>query len=548
MAQQHSRCNLSAARFPFVTALHGRTIILPQHDMNFQKSAIFAGADQDRDVGVPQVFYMHNCMPTEQGFQSVGFGTVIEPASPAVTDFDSAINLGDPDGNKFLFSPAAGKNYVFDAPVASWASISSIYGVVQADVLVTHAFVQGQTYIFYEGRGCYEYNKTTKAFDAVTLTGLSITSIVGIVGSNGYLLAWDINGVLYWSSATNPLDFVPSLLTGASSGAITDLKGRVQIILPITNGFIVYATENAVGGTFSGNIRFPFTLKEIPGAGGVRSREHVSSESNLDEHYALTSAGLQQLSKTACKTLLAEASDFITARVFEDYNSTTKLFTVTYLTGDLNVKLTVVGARYFVISYGVASTLTHAIIYDIVQKRWGKVKLEHVDCFEYTYPNLYGTVTYADLLAGGVTYDDLLITSYADLYSVVATASRPRRTLAFLQNTGEVKVLKFDLGQVDNDAVFLLGKFQFTRNHSCQLLGFEVECVDTGSNWAAYVLSSFDGKNFQSYATPTLKRNQGYLRKYQIRKTGTNHSLLFEGSFNLTSVLIEYAQGGTVRG
>jgi hypothetical protein len=544
MAQQHSRCNLSAARHPLVTAFGGRTIILPQHDMNFQKSAVFAGADVDKDVGVPQVFYMHNAMPTEQGYQSVGYSLAINPLGGA-SDFDQAITLLDTAGNKFLFVPAGGKNYIFDAPVFSWVSTSP-QPTIGEDTLVTTAFVQGVTYIFYEGIGLFVYNNITKTLTPTTLIGLVTSNIVGIVGASGYLLCWDINGILYWSSTINPLDFVPSLVTGSSSGAITDLKGKIVVILPSTNGFIVYATGNAVGGSFSGNIRFPFTLKEITGSGGIRNKEHVSFESNLDKHYALTSSGLQTLTKTASEVVLTEISDFITNRIFEDYDDATKIFTLTNLATDLLIKLTVIGSRYFVISYG-QQTFTHALVYDIVQKKWGKLKITHVDCFQYNTPNLYGEITYQMLLDANMLYSDLTDTPYEQLNTTLTTAERPRRTIGFLQADGTVKLLRFDGGQLDNTGVFLLGKYQFTRGHGLQILGFEVENVDQGSNYAAFVLPSFDGKNFQAAVTPTLKANTGFLRRYQLRKTGLNHTLLFTGSFNLTTVLLHYAQAGMFR-
>lgn len=544
MGRYTTRVNLSAAKWPLVSDWQGRTIIVPQHDQNFQKSAIFAGADNDRDVGVPQVFYMHNVMPTEQGLQSVGFQQILDPMV-GQTDFDQAITLllG---GNKFLYSPGAGHNYIFDAPVLSWMSRSPIVGL-PSNILVTTAFVQGITYIFYEGIGCFTYNSVTKAFDAVALVGLVVAAVKGIVASNGYLIAFD-NNTVYWSSATNPLDFVPSIITGAGSGSITDLKGIVVVCLPSNNGFIVYGTGNAVGARFTANVQFPFTLKEIPGSGGIRFKEHVTFETNTETQYALTSAGLQEMSIVGCKTVLFETTDFLTSRIFEDFNDVTKIFTTTYLTSDLYMKLTLIASRYLVISYGATTNaLTHALIYDITQKRWGKVKITHVDCFEYTYPNLYGAVTYAMLLALGSAYADLVGTPYSGLSNSIATAEKPRRTIGFLQSDGTVKVLDFDAGDLDNTGVLLLGKYQFIRNRYMELYEFEVENILQTGNYAAYVLTSLDGKNFQPAYTPYLATNNGILRQYRLRKSGVNHTLLFTGSFNLVSAQITFAPGGQVR-
>lgn len=360
MAQLTSRANLSAARFPLVSSFQGRTIILSEHDQNYQKSAIFAGADQDRDVGIPQIFYCHNTVATENGVQSVGYKKILNALGGA-TDFDQAIRLLDPNGNKFLFSPAAGKNYVFDAPQINWVSTSPIVGL-SSNILVTTAFVNGQTYIYYEGNGCYTYNKTTKILDPVTLTALVASNIKGIVGANGYLIAWDLTTV-YWSSATTPTDFTPSLLTGAGSAGVTDLKGAIVVCLPSISGFIVYSTGNAVGASFTANIRFPFVFKEVAGSGGILKKEHISFEDNLEDHYALTSAGLQTINKTTSKVVFSDISDFITCRIFEDFDDATNIFTTSYLTDDLKVKITVIGSRYLLISYGTTEgTFTHAIL------------------------------------------------------------------------------------------------------------------------------------------------------------------------------------------
>lgn len=543
MAQLHSRANLSAARFPLATSFQGRTIVLPQHDQNFQKSATFAGADQDRDVGIPQIFYCHNVMPTEQGLQSIGYNTIIPAISPAQDDFDQAIRLLDPSGNKFIFVPSAGKNYIFDAPELTWKSRNSIPGL-SGNVLVTTAYVNGETYIFYEGNGCYKYNSVTKAMDPVVLAGLVTANIKGIVGSNGYLLAWDLL-TMYWSSATNPIDFVPSLLTGAGSANVTDLKGAIVACLPSVSGFIIYSTGNAVGASFTANIRFPFVFKEVAGSGGILRKEHVTFEDNLEDHYALTSAGLQLVNKTSAKVVFPDITDFLTSRLFEDFDSTTNLFTASYLTSDLNVKMTLIASRYLVISYGTGTTtFTHALIYDIGLKRIGKVKIDHVDAFEYPYPNLYGVITYAMLLAIGTLYSDLYGTTYAQLSTAQVTAEKPRRTIAFLQNDGTVRLLSFDLGILDNQGVLLLGKYQFTRGHACTMHGCEVESIDAASNFEALLLPSFDGKNFQPAIPAYLRDNNGLLQRFAVRASGQNHSWLYKGSFNMCSVLVHYSQHG----
>jgi hypothetical protein len=73
------RGNLSSAYFPLVSQYHGRTVIVSGQDNNFNRQ-LYSSADNDKDIGIPQMYYGHNIMPTGTGFLSVGF----EQRVPAV--------------------------------------------------------------------------------------------------------------------------------------------------------------------------------------------------------------------------------------------------------------------------------------------------------------------------------------------------------------------------------------------------------------------------------------------------------------------------------
>lgn len=545
MARYSSRCNLSAARFPLLSDLGGRTIILPQYDQNFQKSAIFAGADQDRDVGIPQLFYVHNVMPTEAGFQSVGYEEVVVPF-PGENSFGETTTLLHEDGHRFLFSPALGNNYILNTTSNAWEKVNPIAGL-PSNRIITTAFVQGVHYIYYENVGCYTYNYATNTLDPVELLGLVPGAIKGIVGSNGYLICFD-DTTIYWSNAVVPTDFVPSLITGAGSENVADLKGTIVACLQTTNGFILYATANAVAAKFSSNLRFPFTLREIPGSGGIFKKEHVSFETNMENHYALTTAGLQEINLAGAKLVFAEAIDFLTCRQFEDFDDDTKQFFVSHISNDLYLKLTTIASRFLVMSYGISSTeFTHALVYDILQKRWGKLKIVHVDAFEYTFPTLAGIITYEMLLNRGDQYKELMLTPYSELNIKATTIAAPRRTIGFIRHDGQVKIVDFDLGMRDNTGVVLLGKYQFMRGYYMQLFNVDVENARSGGNFECYVLPTFDGKTFQPAVTPTLTLDSGIMKKYSLRHTAINHTLLFTGSFNMVSAQLVYTRAGQLR-
>ena len=171
--------------------------MVPGLDENFDR---YNAANTAKDKGVPQVFYMHNTVPVAGGFQSIGYIPTLPPI-PGETSFDNAFALFNDDGSSYIFSPAAGKNWIFDGNIGEWRSHPFPDGAVNSGTLVTVAYLNGQSYIFYSGYGCFKYTNSTTSFDSVTLTGLVIPAIHGICAANGYLICWTSDTV-FWSSLT----------------------------------------------------------------------------------------------------------------------------------------------------------------------------------------------------------------------------------------------------------------------------------------------------------------------------------------------------------
>jgi hypothetical protein len=353
------------------------------------------------------------------------------------------------------------------------------------------------------------------------------------------MIAFDINNTAYWSSGTDVTDFVPSLATGAGSGAITDIKGPIVGILSAINGFIVYTTNNMVSATFTGNIRYPFQFKEVAGSLGISDIEQVAFEANFAEHYAWTSGGVQKVDKTSATLVYPELSLFMANRLFEDFNEATTIFTTTYATRAFKIKLAVVG-KYFIFSYGLTS-LTHAMVYDSVLKRWGKLKITHVDCFEYTYPNFFGVRTYDQL--EGFTYDDLEGTSYDELSTQQSTSEPTFKNVGFLLEDGTVKLLNLDL-TLSPVGVFLIGKYQFVRSRLFTLHGFEIENPGLTASITAYTMTSYDGKIMQPAVAAYKVIDEDGLVSCLCKVTGINTSILIVGAFNLVSIVITFNKHG----
>jgi hypothetical protein len=540
MAFWRVRANLASANFPFATSFGGRSIIVGQYDQNYDKN-VNSQADVDKDRGIPQAFYMHNVMPTSQGYMSVGYTKLLDGLS-AVNDFDSVFPIQNDELSRFLFCPAAGKNYIYDKVVGVWNSVSPISGL-QQNVLVTTALVNAQSYLFYANKGCYKYNQETKLLDEVALVGVDVALVSGMCNANGYSILWDDNSIS-WSSLTDPLDFTPSLITGAGGGSLNEAKGRIIVCLPIAGGFIAYCEKNIVAARYTGNARFPYNFKELPNSGGIQTAESVSWQSNNVDHYAWTSAGAQKVGLSTCDNILPELTDFLSMKYFEDFNPTSMQFTESYLSTQLYNKLTMVSARYLVLSYGTSyAEFTHALVYDVVLKRWGKLKITHRDCFQWNSPNLYGELAYDELT---VSYDGLgPDTTYDDFNDTIRSIEYPRENLAFVKANGEVQVVNFDYKQDTANGVFMLGKFEFRRNVFIVHQQSDVESINEGNTFKYYIAITLDGKTIEyPIEEATLIKSSPKMKKYGKQITGLNCLGVFVGAFNLNSMIIEFTEGG----
>jgi len=539
MANQYVRLNLASAIFPFYTEAAGRTIMVPNQDENFDR---YNAANTTPDKGVPQVFYMHNVVPISGGFQSIGYIEELSGLS-GNTDFDTCFSLIDSDLSSYLFCPAAGKNYIYDGNNSGWVSTNPLAsGTVPDNVLVTRAYVKGVTYIYYSGIGCYMYNGTTQQFVSVTLSGLTPSGIIGICEANGYMIAWSTSAV-YWSSLTDPTNFIPSIVTGAGGGAIQDAKGAINFCTGISGGFLVYCSKNIVGASYTANTNYPYIIQEIPGSGGVATIDNVAYQGNLSYQLALTTAGLQQVSLTNAVPTMPELSDFIEAQLFEDFDETSLSFSYQFISSQLSVKLASIAEKFIVISYGMnPPNYTHAIIYDIALNRYGKLKLPHRSCFSYVDPVPHGLITYSDL--AHTTIAQLAESTYKSLFSTLQTEQLAKQNLAFMQQDGTVQLVDFELSEQYADGVFIIGKLQFQRNQFFVHQRTDVETINSNSAFSLSLLGTFDGKDFQT-AVPTvaIETNQ-LMRRYAKRYTASNVSLCIVGAFNLTSIVVNFTVGG----
>lgn len=511
--------NLSSSLYPFATEMWGRTIMFPQLDENYNRT-VFSTVDPGFEKQVPQVFYMHNVMPTTLGYQSIGY----EQKAPAATaDFETTLikpfQLQTTDQNDFIYVPCVGSHFVFNG---NWVKLASPFPSILPNTQVTTAFIQGQTYIYFANIGCFIYDNIAQQLTEVTLNGLDPTQIISICAANGYMIAASVNAVA-WSSIATPTDFTPSLITGAGGGSVNDAKGSIVAALQISGGFIIYCQFNAVGATYTGNSNFPFILLEVSNSGGISTAEQVTYHSNRNAHIMYGSYGLQELNKNSAKGIYTEASDFLASKLFEDFDENSQKLSSLYTAAPVAVKLVVVMGRYVVLSYGITyPNFTHAIVYDMEFKRYGKLKIQHTDCFEWNDPH---------------------VTPPAQQ---IVSRVLPKKSIAFLQAKGEIFLVNFDFSEATASGVFLIGKFQFRRGN---WIGHQYGVVDGTPAPGNFSYSIWPTRNGKDFTTPfqgfkNVKLSGLKSSRYDKLVVAQNISLLLSGGFNITSLLLNFTVEG----
>lgn len=499
MAQRHYRLDLSKTEFPMLSEQQGRTVI----GASREESAIGDNS--------PQVAYCHNVMPSRYGLDSVGYSTEVPAITPAIANIlDARVIFGDAKSRIHIAWDSTGDVYVILPDTSVWlalpATVPATGGAGFSSDDVTVGTVNGVSYIFYAGIGAFTYNETTDELDNVTLTGISVADVLGVTGAYGYLVAVTETSIA-WSSTISPIDFTPSQVTGAGGGNVTGIDGYIKFALTNSLGILIYTDTNVVAATYTGNKQYPFKFRVVGDSKGGVSLDTIAYEANADAQFAYTKAGMQAVTAQSAKLILPEVTDFLAGKRFEDYNEVTDVFTVTDLAATMQKKVKFIASRYIVISYGTTS-FTHALVYDLALEKLGKLKIDHVDCFEYV-----GNQTEVS-----------------------------KESIAFLLNTGEVQSVDFSTSG-DSEGVLIFGKLQFVRSRLITLHEVQAENVESTSPLVVSTRASIDGKN-----TTTVAGTESYsatdVRKYSFRNTAINQSLMFVGKFNLISVLVTYTAGG----
>jgi hypothetical protein len=502
---------LTSTQFPLVSTMQPRSVIVPGMDGKLKPPNTPNETDIDNNPqNIPQVLYCENVMPSKDGYMSVGFLLAQDPHASA--QFDEVLTLRSDDEQSWQFSPATGNNFVVKFfGFVPWNDLPDT--PLAPGVEVSIAYVDGRTFILYSNTELLEWDPGTETFITVVPTGIAVADMRAICGSHNHMIALTDIGEILWSSITDPTDFVADETTGAGIQIPVDLRGRGNALAPQAGGFLIFAEFNVIAAIYTHNALSPWLFREVKNSGGSSSRRQITTDSGSGKTYLYGTNGLQDLTLKEATGVFPEVSDFLGGRLFESFNWATNALTVTRDTS-LDVKLAYIAGRYLVLSYGTAPLVyTHALIWDSLFRRWGKIKFTHVDCFQ------------------GAQYT-------------------PRQSICFLTANGAVyrALIDFSAGVADQ-GVLMLGRYQLSRGHNICSQEVEVECVDGVSNFSVDVIASFDGSTpsigfgMQPVLPPSGAGGAGSYRKFQRQVEGKNLAYVIKGSFDLSSVIITVTKG-----
>lgn len=546
MAQFAVSADLISSGYPFNFEETANSIII-QSQYEIQQAAYRTNRGEDSaEVEVlPHAYFMQNVLPHKRGYTSIHFQNVLAPHNFSGVRIDAIYTLRDPIGNTALFSPAYGANLIYSPDFGGWQQYPD--SPVEQ---VTVATLKGRSFVCYSKTVIKEYNFSTGVLDTVDLLGLDDVEIKGITAANNYLVAWT-DDTIYWSSATNPLDFVPSLLTGAGSSGVLAAHAQIVITVPIADGFIAYTPLNAVGATYSGNAGQPWIFREIAGSAGCGRSEHISYESNQEAHVVWTSSGFQLVSFRGAQMLWPELSDSIARGIFTKVSEDD--YPVLDLGGRINVKVSSVGARYTLVSAKKDDSLPFALsyCYDWALGRWGKIDIPHADVLDFRAPEFVQVQRWEDFtetdawqsfLDSGIAWQQFGITGDEK-------ATQFGLNFGFIRETGTVYTAH---GSLDKDVTvdensgaasprLVLGVYKRARQEDLLLQEITVQSA-VPSPLYCYVHD--DSCNFVSKSLIADEQYSQLESKYLARLYGSGFSFELVERFSISSLDFIFSSGG----
>jgi len=542
--------DLTSREFPFNFNELSSTVVLNNgSELSRSTPNRFSGAQSEQQMGIPQGYYMENVVPISRGFASVSYKQTLPPIPGIVGVVKKYYELRGDTAGLALLAVTDTKQYVYDAYTVQWYDItvtSNSYSAIYV------ANVKEECYIFVTGDKVYRYDFGSRTLVPVTPTALDIGAMAGMFSSGIILGFWDQNNRIYYSSVFDPLDFVPSLSTGAGSQNVVSVVAKILTIESLGEDIIIYTNENASSGRATGDVQFPFFFKEIEGSEGAYSRDNIAYDSNAGLHLVWTGNAFQQVTVTEATYIWPELRDGITRGLKITLDPLLEQPVVSYA-GRLDVRMQFCSNNYVAVSLRETgdSVFREVYVYDQTLQRWGRLVVDHMFVFDNPIVPLINGYTYAELEAEYATYAAIdnhvppLI--YFDIESGITRAENPPGiNFAILGTDGRVHLAATsetanfrgdNVGITAAQPRIFLGRYKIDRDSGYMLEAVVVNNLINGRLVAQGHLysGSFVRKDEEFFEVPD---QPGY---YNLRCNADSVTVEVNGTFVLTTLLLEGA-------
>ena len=393
MAQITYRGNLSSASYSFDIEDAGRTVIVPQQDQNWSRQ-VQSASDPDKDIGIPQVMYLRNVLPTDRGYKSVG-----GLESSTVTGFSGFASIhsvgmigGEPSNLVIQYGYICAVNsrttgaYAIAATLTNTTTRSLIAHELNGNIYsMMYGSEPGNGDKYYKTPSPVNYFNVSppavaKVFPLASISGTTFISQLCVVGNRLVIVAHKPGTgeqVIAWSAATDPddFDFSRGAITGAGFITPQHLKSFIIKIVPHVLGAIIYTKTECVAMVFQmGDAINPFSFRPI---GGVVPGEsfNVLGDYKSPYHYLISKDKCIKIAFNGAEPAFPVLDSLLRERKFVTANSSMGL---TQHAHDTSLPPTInkVCDRYLVVCFtSAAKNVVMCCVYDELLKRWGEIEI-----------------------------------------------------------------------------------------------------------------------------------------------------------------------------
>lgn len=288
----------------------------------FPSNLHFTAKEDNPDEVLPIVAYEgYNFLPTSYGYRSY-FGTESALTLEALPKpCDNIITFQSKQYENMLIAFCSDGIRTAKAGATVWT-----HSVPLTDEWLTNgkymqytwAVIENNLYIYRQG-----HTQVIKIDEDLAITNfipsfLNMAGQMGIFRGNGRLCFWDSENSIAWSSAFDLTDFTPSIENMVGNSIFLGVLGRIVMVLPHGEGFVIYCTRSIVGVSYSTTGTAVWDAMTITSAGGIAHPGACTLGQNDKEHYAYTTLGIISIGhfnalsrQYDMKPILPELFDFL---------------------------------------------------------------------------------------------------------------------------------------------------------------------------------------------------------------------------------------------